>query len=876
MATSTIASDRALLNEPATSAGPSGRRLLAAIFAATGFAALTLQVVWQRLISLHSGVDLSSTTTVVAAFLGGLGLGSLAAGRLADRWGPRRCIVAFAAANAAIAAIAAISTFLFYDLYERVAPDLGGTAATFAFNAAVVLVPTALMGLSLPLLARGVVDRLVDAGSVVGRLYALNTIGAALGAAATGWLLLGTLGFVNVTRLAALIYLAAGVMVAVIARSTPPAQPASATSSAAMSARVMAFVTDSHLPMSPPTAPPGAASTSPASTQRAWQTDTARSDPRPGVDSPGLTAKHRSFGRPGPSRRGGPAGRRGARMWPWMVAYGGTGAVALGLEQVFFRLVDTVMRSNSYSFAHVLSLYLVLFGIGAALGSRLLARGADPRRAFLLLQAGVALGAVAGLVLLTRVLPAVGLGGPLREYFGTDGFNVGFGQATSFRGAAALLFAYLGAPLLLMAVPVLCAGAAYPAIQATVSDRFEQLGRRTGTLLFANVVGNVAGTLITGFVLIDQFGTAGTLQLLAALLGLGVTVAALARRPAGLRAPRNARHARQPSAPLGLGRTRLKIVAAAAGGVVLVAAVPSNQRLWAQLHGVEVDQIRLEEQRSCAVALKANERGEQVLHINGSSQNGYPFDDFHVVIGLLPALVHPDPQLSLAIGMGIGATAYGMVAESRLDRVETVELCGGQYPLLRQLGAGGADELARFFADPRVVTTVGDGRKFLLTEPTLYDVVTVDTLRPQSGYSGSLYSVEFYELVARRMAPGGILAQWTPTARSLNSITEVFPYVVSVEVASYGGSRFMLASQDPIDVDPARLAQRFSEVPLGTFSATQQASLQDFFEHLSITCEADGGPMTPSPENLLNRDLAPRDEYFLNNELAVPTTSTCG
>ena len=53
------------------------RYVLYVVFAITGFSALTLQVVWQRVIALHSGVDLVSFTTVVAAFLAGLGLGNL-------------------------------------------------------------------------------------------------------------------------------------------------------------------------------------------------------------------------------------------------------------------------------------------------------------------------------------------------------------------------------------------------------------------------------------------------------------------------------------------------------------------------------------------------------------------------------------------------------------------------------------------------------------------------------------------------------------------------------------------------------------------------------------------------------------------------------
>jgi hypothetical protein len=73
----------------------------------------------------------------------------------------------------------------------------------------------------------------------------------------------------------------------------------------------------------------------------------------------------------------------GKRIWPWFAIYGLTGAVALGFEQLFFRVIDAEMRSNSYSFAHVLTLYLLLFGVGAALGRTLLQRGGDPRRWFL-------------------------------------------------------------------------------------------------------------------------------------------------------------------------------------------------------------------------------------------------------------------------------------------------------------------------------------------------------------------------------------------------------------------------------------------------------------------------------------------------------------
>ncbi len=793
---------------PAPTADDRLRRLLTVVFTATGFSALTLQVTWQRVISLHSGVDLASTTIVVAAFLGGLGLGSLLGGAVADRFGPRRSLRLFAAANVVIGLFSAVSIWLFYDLYQRVAPGLDHPAEAFAFNTAVVVVPTTLMGLSLPLLTRGLVDRLADAGPLVGRLYARNTIGAAAGAAVTGWLLVGNLGFVAVTLLAGAINLTVGVVVgAVVARRG---------------------LDDDTAPAPTPAAAPAtnatAASTDPSSDQRA--------------------------------------------MWPWMVAYAGTGAVALGLEQVFFRLVDSVMRSNSYSFAHVLSLYLVLFGIGAALGSRLVRRGIDPARWFLLLQAASAIGALAGVVVLTRILPAIGLAGPLRDYFGTDGFNVGFGQLDSARGIAGFVFAYIAVPLLLMAVPVICVGAAFPCIQSVVSDRFESLGARTGRLLFANIAGNVVGTLLTGFVLIDVFGTSGTLRLLAGALLVGLGIAGLLRA-------RGQRETTATPTPRPASAVRVLGIATVAA-VLLVVATPSDGRLWAFLHGVDEDDLLLEEQRSCAVALKRDDAGNDILHINASSQNGYPFDDYHVLIGLVPALAHPAPRQALAIGMGIGATAYGMATEPGMERVEVVELCGGQYPLLRRLAEERpAPELTRLFADPRVDTVVGDGRKHLLTVDATYDVITVDTLRPQSGFSGSLYSVEFYELVADRLAEGGLLAQWVPTNRVLNSAAQVFPYIVTLDVAAYGGSRFMLASLEPIEFEPARLLERFAATDPDLYSPGQLESLRAFLGQSVASCAANGTVLTDVPRALQNRDLAPQDEYFLNNPLDTPSLASC-
>src|SRR5918993_4540317 len=85
-------------------------------FFVSGFAALLYQVTWQRMLVIFSGADVYSATIVIAAFMGGLGCGSLAAGYLADRLSRFAALLSFAIAEASIAVFGFNSKRLFYDL----------------------------------------------------------------------------------------------------------------------------------------------------------------------------------------------------------------------------------------------------------------------------------------------------------------------------------------------------------------------------------------------------------------------------------------------------------------------------------------------------------------------------------------------------------------------------------------------------------------------------------------------------------------------------------------------------------------------------------------------------------------------------------------
>lgn len=862
VAEATPGTQRALLDR-------NGRRVVALVFVLTGAASLLTQITWQRVIALHAGVDLASSTLVVAAFLGGLGLGTLIGGRWADRLGARRALTALAGVNAAVAAWSTVSVWLLYDLYRALAPSLEGLGVRFGFNALVLLVPTVLQGLTLPLVAKAVTESARTAGSTIGRFNAANTIGAALGAFVGGWVLLGRFGFTEVTRLAALAQGGAAVVFLGLSRAgdRTVTRRSVARGTAVVAAGVGAAVlaTDRMVLATPPLARfhlplallSGGVAYLVGLVAFVWPAapdpeDGLAVEARAGADVAPVSARptEADGGGGGDVRRDGPA----RSPWRWYLAYGATGAVALGFEQVLFRLVDGVMRSNSYTFAHVLSLYLVLLGLGGAVGSWWRPRVHDDRRAFLWLQFGVGLSAVGALVLVTRVLPQHGLGDEFARWFNTDGFSGGFeGSPTSDR----LLFG-LGLPLVLMGLPVLCMGAAFPFVQGLVTTDLSSLGRRTGGLVFANLVGNVTGALVTGFVLIDRWGTVGAYRALALpLVAAGLVAAGLARSWTGR------------STQVGL-----VAVAVVAGAVWL----PSNDGLWATLHGTTPDAIDVAEDRSCASALERYGDGRSQLTINGAGQNGHPFDDFHVLIGLLPALVHDGPVDALAIGLGIGSTSYAALASERTTSVTSVELCGGNYELVDLLAAEGIHEFEVLRDDPRHRSVTGDGRRHLVVGEDRYDVIVPDTVRPNSAGSGNLYSREFQELVSSRLADGGLTSAWIPTYRALNAVTATFPYVVSVEVRSYNGSELYLASHQPIELDRQELLARFDALPAEAFGPEQRDSLRAFLADLEPECLNDGEVAAVTDPRAENRDLHPRDEYFIANG-GIPeeqVARTCG
>ena len=173
---------------------------LAAVFFLSGFSALIYQVCWQRLLFTGFGVDLTSITVIVSVFMAGLGIGAYFGGRIADRFA-HYVLPLFCSVELSIGLFGFISGFLIYKVQELL---VNSSLMTLTFATFILLIfPTFLMGATLPILTSFFNQYIENIGESIGTLYFYNTLGAAIGALATGFILF------NYITLTQTIYLAA-------------------------------------------------------------------------------------------------------------------------------------------------------------------------------------------------------------------------------------------------------------------------------------------------------------------------------------------------------------------------------------------------------------------------------------------------------------------------------------------------------------------------------------------------------------------------------------------------------------------------------------------------------------------------------------------
>jgi spermidine synthase len=209
---------------PASPSPAAARVAVSVAFFLTGGAALAYEIVWARWLELLLGTTTHAATAVLAAFMGGLALGSAVLGRLADRTEDRLRLygwleVAVGLYGLAFPWLLSSATGAYLALARWLGPESAYTfPLRFALSLGLVLVPTTLMGGTLPVLVRFLTFRPERVGRWVAWLYFLNSAGAAAGCLAAGFGSVGRYGLRFTSTMAVLVNLVVGLTAILLAR----------------------------------------------------------------------------------------------------------------------------------------------------------------------------------------------------------------------------------------------------------------------------------------------------------------------------------------------------------------------------------------------------------------------------------------------------------------------------------------------------------------------------------------------------------------------------------------------------------------------------------------------------------------------------------
>jgi spermidine synthase len=418
-----------------------------------------------------------------------------------------------------------------------------------------------------------------------------------------------------------------------------------------------------------------------------------------------------------------------AGAWAVYVAIALSGMTALSSEVIWTRLLSLLFGGTVYTFSLILACFLFGLGIGSSVGSAIGRSAARPRLAFgwcqMLLCGAMAWSAY----MLTESMPYW----PVNPSITTDAwlnFQLDFVRCLWVVLPGAILW-----------------GASFPLALAALVARDQDPARLVGGVYAANTVGAIIGSLTASLLLVVWLGSQHAQQLiilLSALSGLLVLSTGSPEESAG----------RSPVAA-----TVTIIIAAAVAGLLSrsVHRLPGIFAAYGRYTATRLGQaevIYMGEGWNATIAVTRLPGGVLNYHNAGKVQASSEPQDMRLqrMLGHMTTLVPAQAKKVLVIGCGAGVTA-GAVS---IDPAVTDQTIAEIEPLVPKV-------VAREFGDynfhvvdnPKVHVRIDDARHFLLTTNEKFDAVTSDPLDPWVKGAAMLYTREFFELVKRKLNPGG-------------------------------------------------------------------------------------------------------------------------
>jgi len=725
-------------------------RLVAWCFVLSGATGLIYEVLWVRMLGLVFGATTLAVSTVLAAFMGGLALGSALAGRMGGKvvrpvraYGLLEIGVALYAL--AVPLLFALIDHLYVILWQQFHPSFFVfSSLRFLLSCLMLLLPTTLMGATLPLLAAALLRRRGPASTSVTKLYTRNLVGAICGSIAAGFFLLPALGIRTTIYTASLINIIIGL--------------------AAILADRRAQVAGSDV-----TDPLDDEKEQPSTGPHALQATTEFPESRIG----------------------------GARFWLFCAFV--SGFVTISTQVAWTRMLTMIVGSSTYAF----SIAVALFLLGLSTGAYVIARkdlSGKLRATLLKVELLTALSLVFSLFMVNRIpafLITAGLSFNISSWAGLLALQV----------VSVALLILLPAFLMGTVMPLVLVWAGANSDNASVklvgrSYAVNTIGAIAGafgagfvliprvstrfTILFAAVL----CIIVAGMAY--QPGVDARDRDLRRGLAAGATAALIVLL--FVFAPRM----NLANLSVGAYDSLVRVIAKTRGSVADNAS---------QQNGPEMHTLLMYEEGATSTVSVRKDWGVTSLAINGRT-NASDREDMptQVMLGQLPLLVAPGIKNGLVVGFASGVTV-GAMLQSPIELLECVELEPATVNGSRFFEHVNNQPLK----DPRLRLIIDDARTYLRVTPMQYDMIVSEPSHPWVPGVANLFTSEFFQLGRDRLTTEGVFVQWLQIYQlsndSLRSVLatfhKVFPHVLvfRVQGATKGKDLLLVGSKSALPVD---------------------------------------------------------------------------
>lgn len=777
--------------------------LIYLMFFLSGATALIYEIVWVRSLGLIFGGSHQAVTTVLSIFMAGLALGSYMLGKVSKKvknpfklYGELEIGIALFALIFIMLMKAYPSIYIFLAQGKEDFP-LYLSLVRVAFAVTALIIPTTLMGATLPVLSSFVSRNIPkELGSHLSFLYGYNTLGAVAGTIAAGFLLLPLYSVSTTLHIAILVNFSIGLM-SIFLQSTSVALKKWNT----MDRGVEEVESDRRFPL-------------------ISKNDVENTYP--------------------------------LRLVLWGI--GVSGFCALGYEVLWTRILSMVVGASVYGFTVMLAAFLTGIALGGtAYGFFRKWVGLKKRNSIgpylpTIVSFGIVhvmIGVTAILVTyFLRDLPANSI--RLQEFFFSKKLSLfGARQWANF----ALAFSYMIVPAFFMGVAFPLAGEIHIAYKRTV-------GHAVGEVLAFNTIGALLGSATSGFVLIYLFGIERSLQYLSLInvaFGLLVLFSIWNIRflTWGLLALTLIVIVFSTLTPTAWRIWNRNYFAIYRSNQPEAFRTPEMVR-----EAIEnTDVLYYHEGVEASVSSIKVKGGDQAFLINGRIEASTRMGDLQCqfTLGHLPMLLHRNPKKILVIGLGSGITLGATSVYPGVEKLTLVEL----EPKVVGVARTFENYNHRVLDHPKLKMVFNDGRNFLMTTREKFDVITADPIHPWFRGAGYLYTAEYFKIAAEHLLPGGIMCQWLPIyeldTEDLKSVvktfSEHFPHTM---IWLTRNDAEMIGSSSPILVDEMELERRMAEPKISnSLKSVMMGSASDLLSYFVMGTE---GAKAFSQRGTMNTD----------------------